>query len=98
MCEVWNGVETWRTNSNKLMERFPDQVMFDDCGPLLEQDALDDCKCNLSTILWNVRLSDNTVYCLVEASLPKNGQHQAVLAAILYQDLEEFDRVCHVAW
>ena len=79
------------------MDRFPDQVIFDDCGALLEQDALDACEHELSTILRNVRLSDNTVYCLVDASLPANAQHQAVLVAILYRELEEFNRVRHVA-
>jgi len=63
----------------------------------LEQDALDARECDLFTILRNVRLSDNTVYCSVDASLPDNMQHQAVSAAILYRELEEFNRVCHVA-
>jgi len=54
------------------MDRFPDQVIFDECGSLLEQDALDACECDLFTILRNVRLSDDTVYCFVDASLPDN--------------------------
>jgi len=33
----------------------------------------------------------------VDASLPDNAQHQAVSAAILYQELEEFNKVRHVA-
>ena len=79
------------------MNRFPDQVIFDDCGPLLEQDALEDHERDLFTILRNVRLSDDTVYCSVDASLPENMQHQAVSAAILYREFEEFNRVRHVA-
>jgi len=81
----------------RLMDRFPDQVIFDNYSPLLEQYALDAHKYNLSTILKNVRLSDDTVYCLVDASLPDNVQHQDVSAAILYPELEEFNRVCYVA-
>ena len=63
----------------------------------MEQDALESRKRDLSTILRNVRLSDDTVYCSVDASLPDNTQHQAVSAAILYQEFEEFNRVRHVA-
>jgi len=71
-----------------------DQVILDNCGSLLEQDALEAREHNLFTILWNVRLSDDTVYCSVDASLPDNTQHQAVLAAILYREVEEFVRIC----
>jgi len=62
----------------------------------LEQDALEARERELFTILRNVRLSDDTVYCSVDASLPDNTQHQAVLAAILYREFEEFNRVRHV--
>jgi len=79
------------------MDRFSDQVIFDNCGSLLEQDALEAREHNLFTILRNVRLSDDTVYCSVDASLPDNTQHQAVSAAILYREFEEFNRVRHVA-
>ena len=65
--EAWPGA--------RLMDRFPDQVIFDDCGALLEQDALEARKHDLFTILRNVRLSDDTVYCSVDASLPDNAQH-----------------------
>jgi len=81
----------------RLMDRFSDQVIFDNCGPLLEKDALEAHKHDLFTILRNVRLSGDTVYCSVDASLPDNVQHQAVLVAILYRELEEFNRVCHIA-
>jgi len=79
------------------MDRFPDQVIFDVCGSLLEQEALEARERDLFTFLRNVRLSDDTVYCSVDASLPDNAQHQAVSVAILYQELEEFNRVRHVA-
>jgi len=79
------------------MDRFSDQVIFDDCGSLLEQDALEAGERNLFTILRNVRLSDDTVYCSVDTSLPDNMQHQAVSAAILYREFEEFNRVRHIA-
>jgi len=66
-------------------------------GSLLEQDALEACERDLFTILRNVRLSDDTVYCSVDASLPDNTQHQAVSAAILYREFEEFNRIRHIA-
>jgi len=81
----------------QLMDRFSDQVIFDDCGAFLEQDALEVRERDLFTILRNVRLSDDTVYCLVDASLPDNTQQQAVSAPILYWEFEEFNRVHRVA-
>jgi len=97
LTESFEPVASEARPGARLMDRFPDQVIFDDCGSLLEQNALEARKRDLFTILRNVRLSENTVYCLVDASLSDNTQHQAVLAAILYQEFEEFNRVCHVA-
>jgi len=54
----------------RLMDRFPDQIIFDNCSALLEQDALEVHERELSTILSNVTLSDDTVYCSVDVSLP----------------------------
>jgi len=97
LTESFEPVVSEAQPGTRLLDRYPDQVIFDDCGPLLEQDALDAQERDQSTILQNARLSDNTVYCLVDASLPDNAQHQAVLAAIVYQELEEFNRVHHIA-
>ena len=84
LTESFKPVASEARPGARLMDRFPDQVIFDDCGSLLEQDAVEARECDLSTILRNVRLSDDTVYCSVDASLPDNVQHQAVSAAILY--------------
>jgi len=97
LTESFKPVASEARPGTRLMDRFPDQVIFNDCGSLLEQDALEAREHDLSTILRNVRLSDDTVYCSVDASRPDNMQHQAVSAAILYWELEELNRVRHVA-
>jgi len=97
LTESFEPVASEARPGTRLMDRFPDQVIFDDCGSLMEQDALEARERDLFTILRNVRLSNDTVYCSVDASLPDNTQHQAVSAAILYREFEEFNRVRHVA-
>jgi len=97
LTESFEPVASEARPGTRLMDRLPDQVIFDDCSSLLEQDALEAHERDLFTILRNVRLSDDTVYCSVDASLPDNTQHQAVSVAILYWEFEEFNRVCHVA-
>jgi len=96
LTESFEPVASEARPGAQLMDRFPDQVIFNDCGALLEQNALEAHERDLFAILRNVRLSDDAVYCSVDASLPDNMQHQAVSAAILYRELEEFNRVRHV--
>jgi len=54
LTESFEPVASEAWPSAQLIDSFPNQVIFDNCGPLLEQDALDAHEHDLSTILWNV--------------------------------------------